>query len=44
MKDEFESGSLFELSINIYWGVKGINKEQVNYWDPNDIGEAQLDD
>ena len=32
------------MKVNIFWGVKGINKEQVNYWDPSDIGEAQLDD
>ena len=43
LREEFSSGNLFELSITIFWGVKGINKEQVNYWDPNDMGDAQLD-
>jgi hypothetical protein len=44
MFEEFSKGNLFELNVNVFWGVKGINKEQVDYWDPSDMGEAQLDD
>lgn len=40
----FSEENLFTLSINIFWGVKGINKEGINIWDPTDLGEAQLDD
>jgi hypothetical protein len=44
MGNEFSNGNLFSLNVNIYWGVEGINKQDVNYWNPTDLGEAELDD
>ena len=26
------------------WGIKGINKDGTDHWDPNDIGEPIWDD
>jgi len=32
------------MAIDIYWGVKGINKDKVSKWDSIYIGEAIMDD
>ena len=38
------NGGLINLAIDIYWGVKGINKDETNRWDPVYIGEVIWDD
>lgn len=32
------------MKVNIYWGVKGINKVNTNMWNPNIIGDVIFDD
>jgi len=32
------------LAIDIYWGVKDINKDDVSMWDSVYIGEAIMDE
>lgn len=41
---EFDKGGPIDLEVNLFWGVKDINKQNISIWDPRDIGEAILDD
>lgn len=41
---EFDKGGPIDLEVNLFWGVKDINKQNISEWDPRDIGEAILDD
>ena len=40
MSDEFSRGNLLTINVNVYWGVKGIDKQNVHIWDPSQIGLA----
>jgi len=40
----FPSGAIIELNIDIFWGVKDIDREKVNKWDPFYVGEVIWDD
>jgi hypothetical protein len=31
------------IDITIYWGVKGINKEGIDQWNPKDMGKIRWD-
>jgi len=44
MDDLFDKSGIIDLNVNIYWGIKDINKQLVSRWDARDIGEAILDD
>lgn len=43
INENFESG-LYDIYVNVYWGIKSINRENVDRWNPEDIGDAVLDD
>ena len=32
------------LRVNIIWGVKGLNRDDVGLWDPEDLGKLVWDD
>ena len=34
---------MINLDIDIFWGVEGIDKSEVNKWDPSYIGEVIMD-
>lgn len=42
--EKFDNRGPTDLNINIFWGVKDINRQKSSMWDPLDIGEAILDD
>ena len=39
---QYVGGGVINLDIDIYWGVKGIDKAKVDKWDPSYIGEVIL--
>ena len=43
-KNLFDESTILNPHVNIYWGVKGINRENKDKWDPEDLGEIILDD
>ena len=42
--DSFGSGGLIDINLNIYWGVKGIDKTGVSKWDAVFIGNVLWDE
>jgi hypothetical protein len=44
MTSDFEISNLNKPEINFYWGTKEIITDDVNRWDPEDIGELVWDD
>jgi hypothetical protein len=42
--NDFNGGGVFSLFINIYWGVKDIDKSKNSIWDAVYIGEVEFDD
>lgn len=43
ISEEYTSGGVIDLDVDIFWGVKDIDKSAVNKWDPSYIGEVVLD-
>ena len=43
VRDEYSSGGIVNLDIDIFWGVNGIDKSKTNRWDPIYIGEVVMD-
>jgi hypothetical protein len=41
---DFDGGGVFSLFINIYWGVKDIDRSKNSMWDAAYIGEVVFDD
>jgi hypothetical protein len=39
MLSNFEFSTANKPDINFFWGASGINKEGINRWDPDQIGE-----
>ncbi len=39
----FESGGILNMNIDIYWGAEDIDKSGTSMWDPADIGTAIFD-
>ena len=35
---------MFKLTVSIFWGINGINKDKVDRWEPKYIGEAIMDE
>lgn len=44
VETHYPSGGLIELNIDIFWGVKDIDREEVSKWDPAYVGEVIWDD
>ena len=44
LSDDFDGNSDKALYVDIFWGVKGLNKEGGSQWDASFIGEAILDE
>jgi len=44
IKDKFDGGGSQDMKIDIFWGIKGLNTKDVDYWDPKSIGKAVMDD
>ena len=42
--ENFSGGGVYKLKINIFWGVKDIDKDKTTKWDPIYVGEAIMDD
>lgn len=42
-QEKFTDGYMLNPNVNIYWGVQGLNRENVDLWDPEDLGEVILD-
>jgi len=40
----FVSGGVYNMAIDIYWGVEDIDKSDTSMWDPVYIGEAIMDE
>ena len=44
MEDDFVTADNSAIRVAIFWGVKGINKDNTDRWDPSDLGEVIFDD
>lgn len=44
MTTKFEVSNQNKPDVEFYWGAKGIDKEGVNQWDPEEIGKTIWDD
>jgi len=40
----FASGGVFNMAVDIYWGVNDIDKSETSMWDPIYIGDAIMDE
>ena len=32
------------MKIHAFWGVKGLNRDDVDHWNPSQLGKAVLDE
>ena len=44
VETNFPVGAIVELNVDVYWGVKGINKDKVVRWNPDYVGEVIWDE
>lgn len=42
-QNEFTGGGNDVLVVNMFWGVKDLDRSQGNHWDTEYIGEAEMD-
>ena len=43
MINDFDASENNKKSVNLYWGVKGIDRQGENQWDPIFVGEPEWD-
>lgn len=44
VEKNFPVGAIVELNIDIFWGVKDVNRDDVVKWEPSYVGEVIWDD
>jgi len=44
MEDDFLTADNSAIRVSIFWGIKDINKDNIDPWDPADLGEVVFDD
>lgn len=44
VETNFPIGAIVELNVDIYWGVKDIDRDKVVRWDPSYVGEVIWDE
>mmetsp|Transcript_41135 Transcript_41135/g.62527 ORF Transcript_41135/g.62527 Transcript_41135/m.62527 type:complete len:246 (+) Transcript_41135:1382-2119(+) len=42
--ENFDSGGILNMDVDIYWGAADIDKSGTSMWDPSDVGTVILDD
>lgn len=44
MENDFLTADNSAIRVSIFWGIKDINKDNVDPWDPADLGDVVFDD
>ena len=44
LQEQFDGGGNQDMRVDVFWGVKDLNKEGGTHWDAEFIGKAIMDD